>query len=285
MKIAKVINNNVVSSFNEQKKEIIYMGKGVGFQKKIGDFVDSTKIDKVFTIENETISDRFMQLLYDIPTEYVEITEQIISYARARMGKELNDIIFVTLTDHIHFAIIRKEKGMEVSNVLLWEIKRFYQFEYEIGKKALQMIEEQLGVSLSKDEAGFIALHIVNAELNEEMPDMMNITRIMQKVIAMIEHYFDQSFEEDSLDYHRFIVHLKFFAQRLINNTPIENKDEKENIVYEAVKSRYSEAYHCAKKIKTMIQENHQYTLIEDEVIYLAIHIERITSQRLKANT
>ena len=40
MIIGKIINNNVVSSWDEEGKEIIVMGRGLGFQKKAGLFIN-----------------------------------------------------------------------------------------------------------------------------------------------------------------------------------------------------------------------------------------------------
>ena len=46
MQIIKVINNNVISSEDDKGKEIIVMGKGIGFGKKAGEEIDETKIEK-----------------------------------------------------------------------------------------------------------------------------------------------------------------------------------------------------------------------------------------------
>ena len=46
MIIQKVINNNVVSTFDSNGKEVILMGKGIGFRKKTGDELDKTKIER-----------------------------------------------------------------------------------------------------------------------------------------------------------------------------------------------------------------------------------------------
>ena len=36
MKIEKILNNNVVVSINDKGQEVIVMGRGLAFQKKIG---------------------------------------------------------------------------------------------------------------------------------------------------------------------------------------------------------------------------------------------------------
>ena len=39
------------------------------------------------------------------------------------MGTKLNENIYLTLTDHISFAISRAEKNLEIKNAMLWDIK------------------------------------------------------------------------------------------------------------------------------------------------------------------
>ena len=39
MIINKVINNNVLSTHDENNREIVLMGKGIGFQKKVGEHI------------------------------------------------------------------------------------------------------------------------------------------------------------------------------------------------------------------------------------------------------
>lgn len=276
MKIAKVINNNVISVVNEQGKELVIMGRGLAFQKKSGDEVDEARIEKVFTLDNKDVSEKFKTLLYEIPIECMEVCEDIISYAKLQLGKKLNDSIYVSLTDHINFAIQRNKKGLDIKNALLWETKRLYKDEFAIGKEALHMVKNKTGVSLPEDEAGFIALHIVNAELNEEMPNIINITKVMQEILSIVKYHFNIEFDEESLHYYRFVTHLKFFAQRLFNGTYLESQDD---FLLETVKEKYHRAYDCTKKIKAYMEQEYEHKLTRDELLYLTIHIERVVKQ------
>ncbi|MDM5303813.1 transcriptional antiterminator LicT [Bacillus subtilis] len=273
MKIAKVINNNVISVVNEQGKELVIMGRGLAFQKKTGDDVDEYRIEKVFTLDNKDVSEKFKTLLYEIPIECMEVSEEIISYAKLKLGKKLNDSIYVSLTDHINFAIQRNQKGLDIKNALLWETKRLYKDEFAIGKEALHMVKNKTGVSLPEDEAGFIAMHIVNAELNEEMPNIINITKVMQEILSIVKYHFKIEFNEESLHYYRFVTHLKFFAQRLFNGTHMESQDD---FLLETVIEKYHHAYECTKKIQTYIEREYKHKLTSDELLYLTIHIERV---------
>ncbi|MBT2733906.1 BglG family transcription antiterminator LicT [Bacillus sp. ISL-7] len=276
MKIAKVINNNVISVLNEQKKELVIMGRGIAFQKRPGDVVDESKIEKIFKLDNKDVSEKFKTLLYDIPLEYMDVSERIISYAKEKLGKKLNDSIYVSLTDHITFAIERNKKGLLISNALLWEIKRIYSDEFAIGLKAIQKIEEMLGISLPEDEAGFIAMHIVNAELNEEMPNVVSITKLIQDILNIVKYYFKIEIDEESLNYFRFLTHLKFFAQRLFSEKNLESPDD---YLYDMVKIKYPDAFACTGKIKEFIEKAHNKKITKEEIAYLTIHIERVVNR------
>lgn len=168
MKIKKIINNNVVATLDDFDNELVVMGRGIGFQKHEGDLVDKSKVEKYFAMSNVNAS-QFEKLVKEIPYETIKTADEIITYAKQQLKRELNKNIYITVTDHLNFAIERHKKNIKFQNDLLWEIKRFYQKEYQIGCQALEIIKEQLGVDLSEDEAGFFALHIVNAEMNGEM--------------------------------------------------------------------------------------------------------------------
>ena len=185
MKINKIINNNVIS-VTQNNQERVVMGKGIGFQKEEGDIVEESKIDKIFDLNNQEISDRFKTLLIEVPIEIVQAVEKIIEVAKIEYHKELSDTIYVALTDHINFAIERQQEGMAIKNGLLWEIKKFYPTEYEIGMRGLDWIEEIAGAKLPEDEAGFIAIHLLNAEHNN-LADYNHVTEIVTEYFKFSE--------------------------------------------------------------------------------------------------
>ena len=274
MVIEKILNNNAVVSLSDERSEIIVMGKGIAFGKKRGDLIDDDRIEKVFTLKNGDLTNKLKQLIEEIPIEYMAVSEDIIKFTKLQLGKSLNDTIYISLTDHIHYAVERFKKGLIIKNGLLWEIKNLYKEEFQIGLEALKMIEQAFGVGLPEDEAAFIALHIVNAELNEDIGNIMAMTEIVQEILKIVKYHFLIEFEEESLNYYRFITHLKFFAQRLVNKEFYE--DDRQDDLFQIVKTRYTDSYDCALKIKEFINKKYRYIITQDEMMYLTIHIERV---------
>lgn len=277
MIIKKVLNNNVVVSVNDEKKEIIVMGCGIAFQKKSGDILNKDKIEKIFVLDDKNMTKQFQELLSEVPIEYMTITDKIVKYTEEKFKKKLNDIIYISITDHIYSSVERYLKGIELKNGLLWDIKRLYKDEFEIGKYALQVIKDEIKVELPEDEAAFIATHIVNAQLNEGIPSVMNMTKLIQEILNIVKYHFRIDLDEESLDYYRFITHLKFFAQRLFNEKTHENNKDSE--LFNIVKEKYSSSYECIKKVSKFIEDKYSYELTNEEQLYLIIHIERLVEK------
>lgn len=276
MKIKKILNNNVAIVTNAQEKEVVVMGKGLAFQKKVGDEILETQIEKSFYLEDKSVNDKLGKLVAEIPIEHLTLAEDIIHYAEDALKKKLDETIYLTLTDHVHFAIVRYQQNINITNKLLWEVKKFYREEYQIGTYALELIKERLNILLPDDEAANIAIHIANAEAHEQMPIMMDIIKIVEDVMNIVKYYFIVELDEDSLVYLRFLTHIKFFAQRLLNNETVGHTDDS---LFDIMKERVPEAYKCAVKIKKYIEKYYKYEVSNEEMVYLMLHINRLVHE------
>lgn len=276
MKIRKIFNNSVVSAIKDNGDEVVVMGRGLGFDKKEGDILPEARIEKVFVMDKKS-NDKFKKLLEDISFEHLRISDEIITMATAMIGKRLSEKVYITLTDHISYAIERQKEGVFLRNAMLFEIKNFYGSEFAAGQKALEMIKAQFDVELPEDEAGFIALHFVNAELDSSMEHMKDLTILIRGVLDIVRYQFKINFDESSLDYSRFVTHLRYLGQRVFMNKPLKHEDA---ALVDMVRSSYPEAYACAEKISAYIEKQFLVRISEDDKVFLSVHIRRLTSER-----
>lgn len=272
MQILKVINNNVVSAYNEKGKEVIVTGKGIGFQKKPKDMIDDTKIEKTFRLDDE-FTREFERVVADIPYEYMTVVGQIITMASELMDHELSKGIYISLLDHLHYAIIRQKEGIQIQNTLLWEIRRFYSAEYQIGLYALDLIKKELLVSLPEDEAGFIAMHILNAELGSDMKKTAMVPDILKDVYNIIGYSAKHKIDESTIYYDRFVIHMKFLIERIVKNIEYTGQND---ALCDMIREQFPESYRCALRIQTYLKSRMDYDVPEEELSYLAIHIENL---------
>lgn len=273
--IEKVINNNIISAYEKSGAEVIVMGRGIGFKKKQGEVVPADQISKIFRIKSRTLTEQFKELLANMPLERVRISDEIISHAKDHLKLKLNQSIYVTLTDHINFAIERVSQGIEPQNALLWEIKRFYPQEFQLGIYALELIQDRLGILLPEDEAGFIALHFVNAEYGTDIRDAVKFPDQMQAIVDIVEHDLGILLDESSLHYERFMTHIKFLIQRIYRKELLSSEDRELSLM---MRRKYPREYQCSVKVAEYIMQATGSRLSEEEIMYLSVHIRRVST-------
>ncbi|TPR57667.1 BglG family transcription antiterminator LicT [Enterococcus sp. OL5] len=275
MEIIRVLNNNAVLTIDDNGEDIVVLGSGVAFQKKRGDVIDSSKIERIFYQDDHDIIGKLKQSFLEIPVEFIEMSKEIIADAKLELGKEFNDNLYISLPDHLQFTVRRYHEGLLIQNKLVLETKRMYKKEFAFSRKKLKVINERFNVELPEDEAATIVMHLINAELNSNMHETMQMIEMVQKILSIIKSEMAIEFDEDSLDYYRLVTHLKFFYQRLFGSEAEESRSKDRHLLG-LVKDRYKKSFKCAKKVKKYIEKFSDTSISDDDLLYLTIHIERV---------
>lgn len=279
-KITRIVNNNIVCSEDEKGRELILRGLGIGYGRKKNDEVDDAMVEKIYRISNHSAASKLETLLSSIPYEEIETSFAIIEYAKEALPRELNENIHIILTDHINFALQRHRENMDLPNPLLWETRKYYPTEFAVALHALDLIEDRHHVRLSEDEAGFITLHLVNAELGIDMGNMVQIMEMIHKVLEIVKNFCHSPLDETSIHYERFVTHLKFWGQRLMQESSSEETDDEE--LCEMVFSKYADEYKCACEIEKYIKSELHKIVNKSEKMYLTIYVKRIRMDLIK---
>lgn len=276
MKIKQILNNNAVL-VSKGTNELVVLSNGVGFYKKVGQKLSESEIDKVFVLETHDMVEHFSYQLSKTEPNHLLMIEKIIEYAKTTYNLKVTDYIYLTLLDHIDYTLIRYKKGIQFNSPLQWQVKRFYKNEYDVGLMALNLIEEYTSVRLPEEEATSIALHFVNVQSNEKnMQKTAQVTKIIQDIINIVKYEYKMEFDEESFHFARFLTHLHYYAQRILNN---EMDVEEENELYLQVKNVYPLAFKCVQKIKLYVYNTYQVNMSENEEVYLIIYIQKVTNR------
>ena len=272
MKILKIFNNNSVAAISDDNRDVIVTGSGVGFKKKVGDLVDKHKIERTYELQNEN-NRRFKELLKQVPTLYFEITEKIVEKASKELAVQFDGAIFISISDHISFAMARKKEGIYLPNIILNETKVLYKKEYNIGLWALKYIRSRTGIMLEEDEAGYIALHLVNFSLQQNANNATKIATLTKEVLEVIRLVMKVNLREDSISYARVCTHLKYLAEKIFNGSMDMNDTTSD--IRQTLKDDVRLNL-CINRITKTINERYEYVLSPDEKTYLALHIKRV---------
>lgn len=278
MKIKQIFNNNVVLTTNDVANEFVVMGRGIGFQKAKGDPIDPALIEKKFILSENVSKSIFPDIYHQLSDDEIDVVIEIIDLAEAKLGIEFQSNIYIALADHIHYALDRTQQLIPLTNPLNYEVKKYYPEEYKVGKMALKIIENRLGISLYKDEASSIALHFVTGQKEGYLiGQTIKVTEIVHNILNVIRIYYGENFDEESISYARFLTHIQYFAHRVVFG---DQQGGTDSFLYEQIQASYPKAFECVNRIKHYVKATHHFEMREDEQVYLTIHIERIMSEQ-----
>lgn len=279
MKVIKVINNNNLCVLDDSGREQIVSGKGIGFGKKYGDAVDSSQIQKTYLITDSELQKKMISMLREIPSEYMIFTNDMVEHIKSVYPSKLNESLLVTLSDHIAFAIERKKNGIAFTNPLLDSIREAYPQELELGRYCAEQMCERLGISMNEEEAGFIAMHIINAKLDAKMSDVYDITKMINGCIEITEYFYQEKLNRNSVSYERFLTHLRYLAQRIFQNKPLSESLGDDDVFVAMIRKTCNKHYKCAKCLQEYILKTYKKQINEDELITLTIHLKKVSTE------
>lgn len=279
IEIVKVLNTSVVLvNFNGQ--DMIALGKGIGFNKKQGETIDSKRVDRMFySVSNDKVS-TYIKYAETIPSIFFELTQETVSYAEDLLDVKLNNSVYFMLADHLQFAIERFERGIQITNRVLWEIRVYYPQEFQIGLKLLERLKRAFDIKLPEEEAANIAFHIINARQDQNNQlDSIKSAKIINNIVNIIKYSVGLNEADESVHFQRFITHVKFFVERILTENMLHGEND---LLFDHVSQQYPEAVSISKKIKHYLMDHYAVTISNEEVMYIIIHVDRLLKSKRK---
>lgn len=273
MIIRRVLNNSVVDALDDAMREVIVLGKGIGFQSHPGDTIDPAAIEKVFRLDDSAQGTRFAQVAADVPAEILSATDEVVSLARARLTEKLSDAIYPALADHLAYAVQRVRQRIDLVSALESEVRRFYPKEYAVATEALPVIAELTGVAMPHAEAANIALHLITAEIGEGDGSAATLTRFTQDVLDIVRLQFGIAYDDDDPAYTRFAAHVRYFAQRVLSRTVIDRDDAE---LLTLLRRQLPHVFAGIDRIEAYALETHSHAMTSTEKVYIAMHVSRL---------
>lgn len=98
-------------------------------------------------------------IIYDM----VEFIQEDIEYI---IDKDSLD--YARLVTHLRFALERAQNNIPIENLLLTSIKRKFKDSYKLSIKVSEKIKKDFNIVLSKDEIGYLAIHLQNLKFKKK---------------------------------------------------------------------------------------------------------------------
>lgn len=102
--VDKIVNNNIVIAKDFRGREVVAIGKGVGFRKRKNEAVHRSEIMKTYVLLDK-VDSGVLTLFEEIQFEVIETSQKIIDYAQEKLNVKFNVNLLMSLSDHINFAL------------------------------------------------------------------------------------------------------------------------------------------------------------------------------------
>ena len=268
MQIVKKINNNVAVGVDGNGREVIVMGKGIGFPTMPYEITDLSLIDRTYY----NIDPSHQRLLETVSPELLNFVTKLVDVAASKLEGELNPNLVFILADHINFAINRTKQGLALGLPYSEEMAFHYP---EINRLAIWMVKkinEWAGIHLEKGEVTSLVIHLMGA-LQKTSPvgetTEKRTERIIKKLDNIIEQELDLMIDKKSFYYFRYKNHIKYFVRRRERNEQYSQNKE----LLESLKEKHPKQYDCVRKIDEFLTEEFSIGCSEEEQAYLLLHI------------
>ncbi|WP_334352486.1 PRD domain-containing protein [Companilactobacillus sp. HBUAS56257] len=274
MKFVKNYNNNAALVVDDENVEWMIVGKGIGFGKKPGDLVDASKITQKF----KSVNNDEVDTLKEYDESIINVTSDIVQDAESFLNVKFNDHQYLILADHINFASVRAQDGIEFTDrAVSWEVKKLFPKEYEASARAIEIIKKDLDVVFPKGELVFLTYHFVNLENEKEsLQDTIQVSKMIADIINIIQISYHTTLDDESFNYSRLVSHLRYFLIRKLKSSQVSSEQLDPSLLKLMI-AKYPAENNTVQKISTFLRNTKGWALSENDQVYLILHVWRVT--------
>lgn len=277
MKLIKALNNNVALARDEKGVECIVTGRGIAFHSKPNEQINTSKIEKKYVLEQGKKGNDLDNLMKRISPYEIELASEIIRRGEIRLGHEYSGSSLLALADHLALVLERAKEGIYFATPLEWDIKQIYPKEYRYCLEAVDFLTKKTGYEIPEQEAAFITLHFINGSTDKkDMHETKFQTKVIQNILSICKLYPRYRLDENDFNVSRFISHVRYFVSRQMSGQVLDIDLDIASVIVK----KCPEDYQCAKKIARFLEKTYGWDISEGEILYLALHLDRIKERK-----
>lgn len=120
-------------------------------------------------------------------------------------------------------------------------------------------------------------MHFVNAACVSSISSQITCSdEIIKEITEIIGAKFQIHIDKNSFNYSRFTSHVLYLLKRQENHNTISSENRK---MFAYVKEQYPSTYEVVLNIKDYLIAEMNWTLYDEELLYLILHINRLCTR------
>ncbi|MFT4044225.1 MAG: PRD domain-containing protein [Gordonia sp. (in: high G+C Gram-positive bacteria)] len=271
--LIRVLNNNAVL-IDVGGRRLILLGRGVGFRGRLGDRIELDVADEIFSPSTPAELRQLAEFAREIPIDVFDVARAAVAHAAGTAAIPSSQALLISIADHLNYAVIRVEQGVDLDFPLKWEIGELYPREMALGRATVGLARDKLGVAIPDDEAVALAMHFVNAQFaRADVSETVAMTRMLSQIVDVVSAGFGgDGLAADSVSVARFVTHLRYLcarigtASQIVDAPPLRRADMHQTIPALAG---------VAAKVRLLIERD-RGALTDAEMMYLELHLARL---------
>lgn len=209
----------------------------------------------------------------------------VIQQAEEKIGFCFTDQAFLNLITHIAITIerVRNDKSIEMKQEFMETLLNTK--EYTIAKWMIEQLSKTFKVQFSKEEIGYISVHLLGAKIQEDVEDN-NYAEILdnsneesmdiaKEIISTCSEILNMDFTKDQNLLVSLVLHLKPTIVRLKYGLKLYNP------LLERIKNEYTSIFGATWACSSIFERKLGLSINEDEVSYITLHLA-LAADRLK---
>ncbi len=268
-----MFNNNVILARDELGRETVLTGRGLGFQCKPGQEVDTSRVARRYVLAENAAT--VGEVMAAIPLERIALIERTFRAAARELGTAVPSSTIVAVVDHVNQAMERAAAGIVMDYPLRAEAAHLHPEELRLAERMVAELNRAQAIQLPEGEAVALALHLFAAAVGAPSTrEAVRQSKLIGQVMDILKAAYGQDFRAESIDAARFAVHLRYFLVRA--RTGEQLVDGTGSVIAESLRLRYPQAYRVAVRVKELLEMRLGITVQEDETAYLTMHVARL---------
>lgn len=271
--VVKVLNNNVLQ-IEKDDVQMIAIGKGIGFNRKKDEKIDSFTEDiKMFYVTEDQKYKNNINI-----DEIEEKLDLIID----EISKDLNvseKSYFNLLEDHLLLAIERIKLGFSFENPFNDEIQIIYSKQYLIAEKIARLIKNELDVTFSENEKSFLTLHIYSitsyTPVNKTLKEIRLLNEAAKNVCTLC------GVPQNGVDINDKVI-LYSLKELIFKDYTYDKID---NAFNQFIKNKFYEYYVVSEKVLTKLYQNLDMEVNENVISLFTLDIYRFVTYKKALTT
>ncbi len=274
--ISKIVNNNVLVVNDSKLREYVVMGKGIGFNNKVGDFINQERIEKKFRLTSGDEINDMTDFVNSLDSSLIKWTDEIIKIIKMDLAIDYEGYEYYNLVSHLSEMINRTKNNIVLNGYIDQELIDVYKIELKVANEIINYLELQTSVKFNKMEQQMLTINLINAssEISFSAIKEKN-AKLIKEIIGIIRYYYQSEIAKDSFYYNRFLMHLKFLIYRHDHDQIfVDNMDA----IYEITIKEYPRAYKCYMLIGKYLSKEYGWVMSKSEALHFIIHIAKLTN-------